>query len=674
MPGTITSDFTTVDAADAATDWLTLGTIAAGPTANADMAIQGSNALANRISAAAGPITQEAYLLAANAGTPGSFDLTINQRHVYIWVKCITWPGQNTKANGGLRVSISSDATPTLSGTTPSDGPTNSKTWYVDGNDTETVAGWICYVVDPQGTADLVIGSATLTAVKRVGMGTSTIHVIGAGSFKPDNIIVDICKYGSGLTINNGTAGAPVAFADILAADSSNANAFGVITQVGGIYFGAGKLNFGTTGQAAITYFSDTNEVLSFQNFPVAATFYEILTAGAAGFTTTFQLGNFSGGVASGGCTVTAAGSACWTLTASGANTTTNLYACSLSRMKQGSLNSTCAIRSCTIANSGALTPNGATVDSTIFQSVVTTAPISASWALIINAPSELAAVTNCKFISCNKAIKITAAGTYTLSGCTFAGNTFDIENSSTGAVIINATNGSNPVTVLNSNGGTTTINNAVTLQVTCQDVLGNAIKNARVAIYKSTDVVSGHELLSGLTNASGVVSGSFAFAGNQAIIVRVRAETPAIATPTNAAFSSNTTGGTLSNGTYSYRVSATNDIGETLASTETSLAISGGTSTQEVVVNWTTVPDATGYRVYGRSAGTELFIAAVSGGSTSTYTDTGTITPSGTLPSSNTTGTGRYVPVDSAGTITSAGYASLVTLIADTVASSTAL
>jgi hypothetical protein len=107
-----------------------------------------------------------------------------------------------------------------------------------------------------------------------------------------------------------------------------------------------------------------------------------------------------------------------------------------------------------------------------------------------------------------------------------------------------------------------------------------------------------------------------------------------ALATPVNAAFSAGV--GTLVNGTYYYRVTALNAAGETLASTETSLVIAAGP--QGVNVNWGAVAGATGYKIYGRSIGAELFIAQV--GAVTTYLDGGSITPAGALPSSNTTDT----------------------------------
>src|SRR5581483_384979 len=120
------------------------------------------------------------------------------------------------------------------------------------------------------------------------------------------------------------------------------------------------------------------------------------------------------------------------------------------------------------------------------------------------------------------------------------------------------------------------------------------------------------------------------------------------LATPVNGAFASGgTTGGALSNGTYYYRISAINAAGETLASAETSLTLSGGTSTQKINLAWSQVPGALGYRIYGRSTGAEQFITGVTGETTLAYTDLGSIAPSGALPASNTTGVSGQGPFD---------------------------
>lgn len=90
--------------------------------------------------------------------------------------------------------------------------------------------------------------------------------------------------------------------------------------------------------------------------------------------------------------------------------------------------------------------------------------------------------------------------------------------------------------------------------------------------------------------------------------------------------------GGSLVSGTpYGYRVTARVGATETLATaTVTSQTTSG--SAGSITVYWLPVAGATDYRVYGRTPGSEQLIATVTAPSTS-FTDTGSVTPSGALP-----------------------------------------
>ncbi len=125
-------------------------------------------------------------------------------------------------------------------------------------------------------------------------------------------------------------------------------------------------------------------------------------------------------------------------------------------------------IRTCTFKDFGAITTNGCHITDTIFQNVTTTAPISATYGLIINGTSEVnSVITNSQFINCNRAIKITAAGTYSFDALMFSGNIYDVENSSAGLVTINAINGSTVGSYINTGGGTTVINNSRSLIIT---------------------------------------------------------------------------------------------------------------------------------------------------------------------------------------------------------------
>lgn len=108
---------------------------------------------------------------------------------------------------------------------------------------------------------------------------------------------------------------------------------------------------------------------------------------------------------------------------------------------------------------------------------------------------------------------------------------------------------------------------------------------------------------------------------------------------PVNGTFTTATTGGSLSQGTFYYRVAAFDSVGTSIASLETSITIPAGTNTNTATVTWGQVAGATGYKVYGRTFGTELLIVSIASATTLSFTDTGAITPSGALPSGNTTG-----------------------------------
>ena len=98
---------------------------------------------------------------------------------------------------------------------------------------------------------------------------------------------------------------------------------------------------------------------------------------------------------------------------------------------------------------------------------------------------------------------------------------------------------------------------------------------------------------------------------------------------------------------TYEYTVTSTNGSGETDGGTPvTAVANQVLTSVNKVVVTWTPVTGATGYSVYRRNlttggvTSTPLLLSHLSGQSTATFTDDGSFTPAGAIPTFNSTGT----------------------------------
>lgn len=99
------------------------------------------------------------------------------------------------------------------------------------------------------------------------------------------------------------------------------------------------------------------------------------------------------------------------------------------------------------------------------------------------------------------------------------------------------------------------------------------------------------------------------------------------ILTPTGLATTSSSTGGTLVPATYQYQISAISSVGETLASNPAQIVIAGSTVTNAVTLTWNSVQGAIAYNIYGRTSSGVGFIAQVGAGTT-TFTDTGAITP----------------------------------------------
>lgn len=147
---------------------------------------------------------------------------------------------------------------------------------------------------------------------------------------------------------------------------------------------------------------------------------------------------------------------------------------------------------------------------------------------------------------------------------------------------------------------------------------------------------------------------------GNQCYVVRAAASDAVTATqtmndrevgtggilpPVNVAA---TAGGTITPSySYEYTVTAINASGETNGGIPiTVTAAQTLTMSNNVVVTWTPVTAATGYKIYRRNLttggplATPLLLSSLSGQSTATFTDNGSFTPMGAIPLYNTTGT----------------------------------
>lgn len=95
------------------------------------------------------------------------------------------------------------------------------------------------------------------------------------------------------------------------------------------------------------------------------------------------------------------------------------------------------------------------------------------------------------------------------------------------------------------------------------------------------------------------------------------------LSAPANLTAGSAITGGTLAAATYTYSVSAISRNGETLATTPVTVIIGSATSTNVVNLAWDTIPNAIGYKIYGR-VGPNLGYLGQVGATTGTFQDDG--------------------------------------------------
>lgn len=107
---------------------------------------------------------------------------------------------------------------------------------------------------------------------------------------------------------------------------------------------------------------------------------------------------------------------------------------------------------------------------------------------------------------------------------------------------------------------------------------------------------------------------------------------------------------GTTGSYTYSYKITAVSNVGETSASAEGHSDLNQAVldASSYMTVSWSAVTGAIGYNVYGRKDGQWSFITYLEGNSSTSYIDKGSVTPSTvfTPPEGNSTAgpKGKYV------------------------------
>lgn len=180
--------------------------------------------------------------------------------------------------------------------------------------------------------------------------------------------------------------------------------------------------------------------------------------------------------------------------------------------------------------NCSSFTQNGATLTNCAF----TNTKVSAS------SPANAALISTSSFTSSGTGYAIEITGTaadMSLNAVSFTGyagtngstgNEAIFVNIASGAMTINITGGGSTPSIRTA-GATVTVQNAVTVTVTVKDAsTGANVENARVLVEKVSD---GTDILTGLTNASGVITTSYAYTTDTAVTGTVRRATVAYGT-----------------------------------------------------------------------------------------------------------------------------------------------
>lgn len=404
-------------------------------------------------------------------GTRNSMVYTISSTDItddviYWWVSFSAQQGVDRlakKSGGGITVRAES-------------GSNNWSEWYVGGRDTLPGPGWTRIMALTSNTPDLIgsSGAANLAAVTQIGIGGLLELTPPTGDFF---VFVDIGHYGVGtLTITGGDTEEPASHDALEAFD--NDNFWGLIDvdlDTGSTEVSC-KVVVGGTGTEN-TVWVEKNAIIFLINRDFGDGYYSYLFQAGTG-TTDVTFGEKVSGATLSGVLLKGVVDD-FALTAIDTDLTSfKLYDTEFNGAAVVSLPPNAANREvdgCAFVGGGEIDPD---------TCVVINSTMSSSPADSMLLDSIVHKVTDSKFLGCFDALHFTTAGTYTLDGNTFAGNTTDIHFSGTGTLTINAINGANPVTSRVTGGGTVIINNTVSVSVTVLDSTTKfAVAGARVLL-----------------------------------------------------------------------------------------------------------------------------------------------------------------------------------------------
>jgi hypothetical protein len=414
------------------TGWTALGGGASGLGIGPDMAMQGTNAIDKPVTASEkGMVYDNGAAITPAANT-----------HFFVWVFLAT-PGLSaTLANRGLAAILGTSATVYTA-------------FHLEGNDTYGAAGRVARCYPVRYVTGTVAGVKTNTGAPGANpqFFGSTANI--AGTVKGSNLGISAIRYGTGLFITAGEVALPATFAGTAAVNDAIANRWGILTQLGASFELQGRMVVGQTsaGTPTAAYFAASNQTVSMVDTPHSLTDFTQLIVDHA--STVFNLTNI---------TFKAVGTNNrGRLVYNNASTVSALTGVTFDGMGISTLRAGVTATNCTWRASGQVTPNAATITNSLFE-----ASSDTTGALVFNSTASASAASGCQFKNNAKAIRITAAGTYTFAGHQFSGNTVEVDFTGTGTCTINPAAGCNVAAVrCVATGGGTIVVNAISTIIT---------------------------------------------------------------------------------------------------------------------------------------------------------------------------------------------------------------
>jgi len=502
MAVVVTDLRTIINECDATTGWT--GTATPTLFTTEPTGVEATGCLGMTVSAT----TANAYV------TVTAVNFTATPQLIYVWI--FHRAELDSRANGGLMIQLG-------------DG-TNRIGFHVGGNDVDGFrpstgpVGWQCLVID---TANLPAtfttfagarASLNLGAITQIGVGFKTlVKAVGGVA----NCFWDILRRGAagvGLLVTGGTVGDPGTWQQIADTDklTTNQRAHGIVRELGaGVYGVQGSITFGSDTTGA-TYFSDQNVSIIFEERSVTNDKYIFRVQGNATNNTFFKMAS---------STIQAPVNGSAQLIASSTNLQNfELVDSQIVRFKNGVTFSSDATNGVNHVISGSTFRNCAQVNtgrvpvrSSFFLGYTPTTAAALLWSSVIN-------IEECQFDNNTRAIEHPSTGTFTYTGLRFSTNTYDILNSSTGLVTINASAGSNPATFLETVVDSTVINNTKNFTFAVEDSAGNPLTNYEWRLYEEdpADGIIGTEIDGEELRALSTYTYSYNYAGDVDIVLQI--------------------------------------------------------------------------------------------------------------------------------------------------------